>query len=97
MRGDPPKWNLFIKNHVFILACLNFSHLESTLHLMQTHLPRLFSHCSEQFLNLSILRPFSASTVFVLFCLFHIGKMFPFEDFFIWGKKKESLGVRSGA
>ena len=31
MRGDSPKWNLFIKNYVFILTCLNFSHLQSIL------------------------------------------------------------------
>ena len=35
MRGDPPKWNLFIKNCLFILRCSNFSHLQCTLHLMQ--------------------------------------------------------------
>ena len=38
MRAHPPKWNLFIKNCAFILTCLNFSHLQSMLHLMQyTH------------------------------------------------------------
>ena len=31
----PNKWNLFIKNYVFVLICLNFIHLQSTLHLMQ--------------------------------------------------------------
>ena len=35
--------------------------------------------------------PFSASAVF-LFHLFHIGKTFPFEDFFIQGNKIKSLG-----
>ena len=34
MRMDPKKQNLSIKNCVFILTCLNFSHLPS-LHLMQ--------------------------------------------------------------
>ena len=35
--GGPkkPPWDLFIKNCVFILTCLNFSHLQSALHLMQ--------------------------------------------------------------
>ena len=28
MRGDPPKWNLFIKNCVFSLTYLNFSHIK---------------------------------------------------------------------
>ena len=34
-RKDPKTWNLFIKKCVFILTCLNFSHLQNTLHLMQ--------------------------------------------------------------
>ena len=33
-KEDPKKWNLFIKNCVFILTCLNFSHLQHALHLM---------------------------------------------------------------
>ena len=32
---DPRKWNLFIKAGVFILTCLNSSHFQSALHLMQ--------------------------------------------------------------
>ena len=48
------------------------------------HQLKSFFHCSEQFLNLSILMPFSAFAV--LFHLFHISKMFPFEDFFHPGK-----------
>ena len=36
MRGNPPKpRNLFITNCVFSLTCLNFSHFQNTLHLMQ--------------------------------------------------------------
>ena len=49
------------------------------------HLSRCFFHCSKQFLNSSILMPFS-SAVF-LFHLFHISKMFPFKDFFHLGKQ----------
>ena len=64
------------------------------------HLLRHFFHCSQQFLNPSILIPFSASGFFCLFCfvfklhLFHIGKMLPFEDFFASGEtnKKSHLG-----
>ena len=34
--GEPPKpQNLFIKNCVFILTCLNFRHLQRTPHLIQ--------------------------------------------------------------
>ena len=61
------------------------------IHLFETFFPLL-----KQFLNLSILIPFSASAVF-LFCFFHISKMFAFEDFFHPGKqKKKSLRARSG-
>ena len=60
------------------------------------HLLRCFFHCSRQFLNLSMLIPFSASSVF-LFYLFNISKMFAFEDFFHVGKQKKNLlGVKSG-
>ena len=52
------------------------------------HLLSLFFHCSKQCLNSSILMSFHASAVF-LFQLFHIGKMFPFEDIFHPGKQKE--------
>ena len=41
MRGTPQK-NLFIKNIVFIPTCLNFSHLQSTLHLMRYTYQDLF-------------------------------------------------------
>ena len=52
-----------------------------------------FFHCSNQFLNSSVLMPFSASAIFCLHLL-HMGKMFPFEDFFPPGKqtKKSLLG-----
>ena len=45
MSSAPPqkKRNLFIKNCVFILTCLNFSHLRSTLHLMQYTYGDIFS------------------------------------------------------
>ena len=51
------------------------------------HLLRCFFHYSSQFLNSSILTPFSASAVF-WFQLFHIIKTFPFEDFCNSGKRK---------
>ena len=36
MSGGPQKaQNLFIKNCAFVLTCLNFTYLQSTLHLMQ--------------------------------------------------------------
>ena len=59
------------------------------------HLLRLFFHCLKQFLNLSILMPFSTCAIF--FHLFYIGKTFSFVDTFHLGKqtKKMSLRVRS--
>ena len=43
-KGPPPTWDLFIKNSVFILTCLNLSHIQSTLHLKEYNLLRLFSY-----------------------------------------------------
>ena len=62
------------------------------------YLLRCFFHCSKQFLNLSILMPFSVSAIF-LFYLFHIDKTFPCEDIFHPRKqpnKKKSLGMLLG-
>ena len=75
------------KNCVFILTCLNFSHLQSTLHLMQYTYRDTFFHCSKQFLNSSILIPFSASAVFC-FTSTTLAKHFPLRTFFIQGNKK---------
>ena len=84
--------HLFIKNRVFIIAYLNFCHLPSTLSPCDAiHLEDVFFHSSKQFLNSSILMPFSASAVF-WFHLFHIGKRFPFEDFTHPGKQNIHLG-----
>ena len=33
--GNPPKLEFIHKKLLFILRCLNFNHLQSTLHLMQ--------------------------------------------------------------
>ena len=69
------------------------------------HLLRCFSHCSKQFLNLSILMPFSASAGFFFLVLVFLvcftsstsTKCFPLRTFFIWGKQtKNLLGSRSG-
>ena len=78
--GSPKPQNLFIKSCVFILTCLNFSHLQSTLHLMQYTYLDVFSHCSKQFLNSMILMPFSAPAVF------------RFTSCTKWGNKKSLLG-----
>ena len=49
-KGDHPKnWYLFIKNCVFILTCLNFNNLQSTLHLMQYTNWDIFSSAQNSF------------------------------------------------
>ena len=58
-----------------------------------THLLRHFSHCSKQFLNLSILMPFSASAI-VCFTSSTLAKHFPLRTFFIRGNKKTSHSGR---
>ena len=87
--GGPKKhWNLFIKNCVFILACLNFSPLQSTLHLMQYTYQDVFSTAENSFLTqwfwcLLVLLPF-------LFYLFHIGKNVSLWELFSSGETKKS-------
>ena len=64
------------------------------------HLSRPFFHYSKQFLNSSILMPFSASAIVCLFIclfhLFHISKTFPFEDTSHPGKQTKLFKARSG-
>ena len=67
-RRDPKNQNLFIKNCVFILTCLNFSHLRNTLRLMQDS---YWDHVSTaqhsvwtcQFWGFSVLLPFFVSSL----------------------------------
>ena len=67
--------NSFIKSCVFIFTCLNFSPLQSTLHLMQSlYLDILY---------LLVLLPF-------LFKLFHTGKRFPLRIFFHSSRETKS-------
>ena len=89
--GDPKNWNLFIKNCVFILTCLNFSHLQSALHLMQYTYPDVFSTAQNRFWTRQFWCLFEASSCFCCFLLhlFHISKMFPFEDFFLSEETKK--------
>ena len=72
---------------MFILTCLNFSHLQSILHLMQYTYGDFF-HCSKQFLNSSVLMPLSASVVFG-FISSTSAKCFPLRTFFNQGNKKK--------
>ena len=79
---------VFILKHcVFILTCLNFSHLQSALHLMQYTYRDGFS--TAQFLSLSILMSFSASAVFCFTSSASV-KCFFLRTFFLLGNKKKS-------
>ena len=53
------------------------------------HLSRYFCHCSKQFLNSSILMPFSASAFFY-FTFSTLAKHFPLGTFFVKENKKKS-------
>ena len=87
MRGYPQNPELIYKNfcvysHMFKLqSSPKYSPFDAI------HVWDVFSHCSKQFLNSSILMSFSAFTVFFfLFHLFHIDKTFLLEEFFHLGK-----------
>ena len=96
IQGGPPKQNSFIKNCVFILTCLSFSYLQSTLHLMQyTYRDTFPTVHNRTFLKFLILMLFSASAYFCFSST--LAKRFPFKDFFFHlGKQKKSLWARLG-
>ena len=77
------------KNCVFILMCLNFSHLQSTIHLIQYSYRDIFFHCLNQFLNSSILMPFCTSAGFLV-CLFFCLTFEDLRTFSAQKKKKKS-------
>ena len=81
-------WNLFIKSCVLTFTCLNFSHLQSTLHWCNTPTNTFYFHWSQQFLNSSILMSFSAS---VIFCFTSSTSAKTFEDFLNLENQKSSL------
>ena len=88
VRGYPKiPQNLFIKNSVFILTCLKFSHLQRVSIWCNTPI-EIFFPCSKLFFSLLILVIFSASVVY-LFHLLFICKTFPFGFFFILGNKRK--------
>ena len=85
--GDPPKPEFIYKYCVFILTCLNFSHLQSTLHLMQYTYQDVFSTASNSFWThrfwcLLVLLPFFVSL------LPHQENVSLWGVFFIQGNKK---------
>ena len=74
------------KTCVFVLTCLNFSHLQSTLHPMQ-YTPRDFLATAQNSFELMILMPFNASALFC-FISSTLANHFPLRTFFIWGNEK---------
>ena len=93
MRKDPKNLE-FIYKKLYILTCLNFDHLQSTLHLIKwDSFQDFFFHCSKQFLKL-ILMPFNASAIFCFTC-FTLAKSLPLKTYFIWGNQIKSLGGRT--
>ena len=92
MRGAPKNpWNLFIKKLLLYFetsVTLTFSPFDAI------HLSTHSFHCSEQFLNLSILMPFSAFATFY-FTSPTSSKHVLLRTFFIQGNKKSSSGMRS--
>ena len=89
MRGTQT-WNLFMKNCICILPCLNFNHLQSTLHWCNTPIETVFP-LLKRVLNSLILMPFSAYAIFC-FTSSTLAKHLPLKTFFIWGNKKKVTG-----
>ena len=80
--GRPQTPPEFIYKKLCFYSCLNFSHLQSTLYLMQYTCWHFSSDCSKQSLNSLILMSFSASAIFC-FPFFTSGKPLPLRTFFI--------------
>ena len=81
IRGVPPRnpefiyKNLYIYSYIFKLQSLSkYSPCDAM------YLSRRFFHCSTQFLNLTVLRPFSASAIFC-FTFSTSAKCFPLRTF----------------
>ena len=82
MRGKPQNQNLFIKKMCIYSSMFKLQSSSKSSPLDAVHLSRCFSHCSEQFLTLSIWMPFSASAGFLfVFCFTYSNR----QSFSIWG------------
>ena len=89
--GGTQKMEFICKNCVFSLTCLNFSHLQHTLHLMQYTYWDVFSHGSKQFLNALTLMLLSAPAFFC-FTSSTCAKCFLLGIFFIPETRQSCLG-----
>ena len=92
---EPPKQES-IKNCVFICTCLNFSHLQSTLHVMQYTYQGIFSTVQNSFWTLWFW------CQLVLLPFFFVSLLPHWQNVSLWGcfssteTKKKSLGERFG-
>ena len=84
MRGGPKPLEFPSEKIVYLLLHGKLQSPSKYSPFDAIRLLRHFSHCSKQFLNSSILMPFSVSVVFCFTS--SISKTFPFEGFFSLGK-----------
>ena len=80
-KRGPQKTNLFIKNCIYSYM-FKFQSPSKCSVFGAIHLSRCFFHCSKLLLNLLILMPFNASSVFC-FTSSTSAKHFPLRNFFI--------------
>ena len=87
-RGMPQTLNLFFKNCVFFLTCLNFSHLQNILLLMQYIYWDIFSTAQNHFQTRQFWR---LLVLLLLFCFTSSAsaKRFPLRTFFIHKQTKK--------
>ena len=88
IRGGPPKLEFTYKKLVYFSHMFKLQPPANYSPSDAMHLLSCFSHCSEQFLNSSILTLFSASAVFC-FPSFMSAKCSLLRAFFIQGNKKK--------
>ena len=93
VRGGSQRNGIYKKKRCIYSYLFKFQSPSKYFPFDELHPPRCFYPCSKQFLNSSILTPFSVLSFFVSPLLhLHIGKMFPFEDFFFIRDKKVARG-----
>ena len=85
--GGPKKWNLFIKTCLFILTCLNFSQLQSTVRFMQYPYQDELSTAQNSFWT-CLFRCLLVCLPFFCFPASTSGKSFPLRTVIIHGDRK---------
>ena len=89
--GDPKKPRIYLQKILYYSYMFKLQSPSKYSPFDAIHLSRHFFHCSEQFLNLSILMPSRVSAIFC-FTSSTSAKCFPLKIFFIWrNKQKNSL------